>query len=89
MGVTKPLVDNKNQIILDSTSSRESSFTHVTEEIVENNPVNKASSNGFRIPLHQQESIELNNKCIKWLEGVARERLQNPDQIFLPHLLIT
>jgi len=88
-GFTKQLVLNKNQSKQDSISSEESSLTHVTEEIVEDIGENNATNSVFRIPLNQQESLELNKKCIKWLEDVARERLQNPDQIFLPHLLIT
>jgi len=31
---------------------------------------------------------EVDMKCIKWLEDVTRERNQNPDKIFLPHLLM-
>ena len=31
---------------------------------------------------------EIDLKCIKWLEDVTRERTQNPDKIFLPHLLM-
>ena len=78
-----------------SSDSESCDLTHVTTgEIAENNEENDASrpevdaTNAFRIRL-QEESMEINKKCMKWLEGVAKERLQNPDQIFLPHLLIS
>jgi len=37
-----------------------------------------------------EESLldEIDIKCIKWLQDVTRERTQNPDKIFLPHLLM-
>ena len=84
-GTTNHIVEANYHKEDEAADSERSSFTHVTKEIIENNNENSS----FRTALNQQESMELNKKCLKWLEGVAKERLQNPDQIILPHLFIT
>ena len=35
-----------------------------------------------------QCDAELEERCRKWVAEVAREKFENPDQLFIPHLLV-
>ncbi|CAK8676105.1 unnamed protein product [Clavelina lepadiformis] len=67
-----------------TTESTDSELTNVTEESLSDD------FHGANQPDYEDDYMdELDRKCIKWLEDVARERLQNPDKVFLPHLLMS
>jgi len=42
-----------------------------------------------RCEQEEEEKKALDQKCIKWLAGVAKERTENPEKVFLPHLLMS
>ena len=83
------ITSTKNQFKPVLSDSENSEFTHVTQCIVEDNRENnQVEPNHFHIHIND-DVMENRKKCLKWLAGVARERKQNPDQICLPHLLIS
>ena len=58
----------------------------IKEEIKDSKKSKKASCK-------QKETIEslddeLEERCRKWVADVAREKFENPDQLFIPHLLV-
>jgi len=36
----------------------------------------------------EKVDVELEERCRKWVAEVAREKFENPDQLFIPHLLV-
>ena len=73
----------KKEINPEANSSTGSDLTNVTKEIVMKQDDEKRTN--FRIS--NGPSVDINRKCMQWLEDVAKERLENPDKLFLPHLL--
>ena len=77
------IMNKEKQMSPDTTGSPQSDFTNVTKEVV----MQLEDQASLQI-YHYHEIIDTNKKCVKWLQDVAKERSENPDKIFLPHLLI-